>query len=37
MFITLQVYSELIGNLCLDTASASKYFHFVRVMGLSLN
>jgi hypothetical protein len=26
----LQVYSELIGNIMVDAASAGKYFHFVR-------
>nr|MCH9703522.1 diphosphate--fructose-6-phosphate 1-phosphotransferase [Chlamydiota bacterium] len=30
-----KVYSELIGNLCRDTLSAKKYYHFVRLMGRS--
>ena len=25
-----QVYSELIGNIMIDAASAGKYYHFVR-------
>jgi pyrophosphate--fructose-6-phosphate 1-phosphotransferase len=28
-----KTYSELIGNLCRDTNSAKKYWHFVKVMG----
>ena len=28
-----QVYSEQIGNLMIDAASARKYYHFVRLMG----
>lgn len=28
-----KVYSELIGNLCRDTSSAVKYWHFIRLMG----
>lgn len=28
-----RVYSELIGNLCRDTSSAVKYWHFIRLMG----
>ncbi|GAB4813047.1 hypothetical protein N2152v2_000093 [Parachlorella kessleri] len=30
-----KVYSELIGNIMVDAASAGKYFHFVRLMGRS--
>jgi 6-phosphofructokinase 1 len=30
-----RVYSEQIGNLCQDTLSTQKYFHFVRLMGRS--
>lgn len=30
-----KVYSEAIGNLCSDAASARDYYHFVRVMGRS--
>ena len=28
-----RVFSELIGNLCRDTSSAVKYWHFIRLMG----
>ena len=28
-----RVYSELVGNLMVDAASADKYYHFVRLMG----
>ena len=28
-----KVYSELIGNIAIDAASAKKYYHFVRLMG----
>jgi len=28
-----KTYSELIGNLCRDTNSAKKYWHFIRLMG----
>lgn len=28
-----KVYSELVGNLCQDAASALKYWHFVKLMG----
>ncbi|MCL1994177.1 MAG: diphosphate--fructose-6-phosphate 1-phosphotransferase [Spirochaetes bacterium] len=30
-----KTYSELIGNLCRDTNSAKKYWHFVKLMGRS--
>jgi len=30
-----RVYSELIGNICLDTLSSKKYYHFIRLMGRS--
>lgn len=30
-----KVYSELIGNIMIDAASAKKYYHFVRLMGRS--
>lgn len=30
-----KVYSELIGNICRDSASGRKYWHFVRLMGRS--
>lgn len=30
-----KVYSEIIGNICRDTASAKKYWHFIKVMGRS--
>jgi len=30
-----KVYSELVGNICRDAASAGKYWHFVRLMGRS--
>eukprot|EP01034_Spumella_vulgaris_P025152 gene25152-31575_t len=30
-----RVYSEQIGNLCQDTLSTQKYYHFVRLMGRS--
>lgn len=30
-----KVYSELIGNICRDAASAGKYWHFIRLMGRS--
>jgi len=29
----VQVYSEAIGNIMTDAASARKYWHFVRLMG----
>lgn len=32
---SLQVYSEMIGNIMVDAASARKYYHFVRLMGRS--
>jgi pyrophosphate--fructose-6-phosphate 1-phosphotransferase len=28
-----KLYSELIGNLCRDTRSAQKYWHFIKLMG----
>ena len=28
-----KLYSELIGNLCRDTRSAKKYWHFIKLMG----
>ena len=30
-----KVYSELIGNICRDALSATKYWHFVKLMGRS--
>ena len=30
-----KVYSEAIGNLCIDAQSSKDYYHFVRVMGRS--
>ena len=30
-----KTYSELIGNICRDSISAKKYWHFIRVMGRS--
>jgi len=30
-----KVYSEAIGNLCIDAQSSQDYYHFVRVMGRS--
>ncbi|PIE97444.1 MAG: diphosphate--fructose-6-phosphate 1-phosphotransferase [Treponema sp.] len=30
-----KTYSEVIGNICRDTNSAKKYWHFIRVMGRS--
>lgn len=30
-----RVYTELIGNICLDTLSSKKYYHFIRLMGRS--
>lgn len=30
-----KVYSELIGNIMIDAASAGKYYHFIRLMGRS--
>ena len=30
-----KVYSELIGNICRDSKSAGKYWHFVKLMGRS--
>lgn len=30
-----RIYSELIGNICLDTLSSKKYYHFIRLMGRS--
>mmetsp|Transcript_11455 Transcript_11455/g.9861 ORF Transcript_11455/g.9861 Transcript_11455/m.9861 type:complete len:539 (-) Transcript_11455:1171-2787(-) len=30
-----KTYSELIGNICLDTRSSKKYYHFIRLMGRS--
>jgi len=30
-----KVYSEAIGNLCIDAVSSKKYWHFVRLMGRS--
>ncbi len=30
---TTKVYSELIGNICRDAASARKYWHFIKLMG----
>jgi diphosphate--fructose-6-phosphate 1-phosphotransferase len=30
-----KTYSELIGNLMMDTLSTKKYYHFVRLMGRS--
>jgi pyrophosphate--fructose-6-phosphate 1-phosphotransferase len=28
-----RLYSELIGNICRDVASAKKYYHFIKLMG----
>ncbi|KAL4443800.1 hypothetical protein ABPG75_011537 [Micractinium tetrahymenae] len=28
-----KVYSESIGNICIDSASAKKYYHFIKLMG----
>jgi pyrophosphate--fructose-6-phosphate 1-phosphotransferase len=28
-----KTYSELVGNVCVDTLSSQKYYHFVRLMG----
>jgi pyrophosphate--fructose-6-phosphate 1-phosphotransferase len=28
-----KIYAELVGNICKDTISAQKYWHFVRLMG----
>ena len=30
-----KTYSELIGNIALDTLSSKKYYHFIRLMGRS--
>ena len=30
-----KTYSELIGNIMLDTVSSKKYYHFIRLMGRS--
>ena len=30
-----KIYSELVGNICRDVNSATKYWHFVRLMGRS--
>lgn len=30
-----RVYAELIGNICTDTLSSKKYYHFIRLMGRS--
>lgn len=30
-----KLFSELIGNICLDTLSSKKYYHFIRLMGRS--
>lgn len=30
-----KIYSELIGNIMIDAASARKYYHFIRLMGRS--
>jgi diphosphate--fructose-6-phosphate 1-phosphotransferase len=30
-----KTYSELIGNIMLDTLSTKKYYHFIRLMGRS--
>jgi 6-phosphofructokinase len=30
-----KTYSEQIGNICIDTKSSKKYYHFIRVMGRS--
>lgn len=30
-----KTYSELIGNICRDSLSAKKYYHFIRLMGRS--
>jgi pyrophosphate--fructose-6-phosphate 1-phosphotransferase len=30
-----KVYSEIIGNIMIDCASAKKYYHFIRIMGRS--
>ena len=30
-----KVYTEAIGNLCIDAVSSKKYYHFVRLMGRS--
>lgn len=30
-----KTYSEVIGNVCLDTLSSKKYYHFIRLMGRS--
>ena len=30
-----KIYSELVGNICRDVISATKYWHFIRLMGRS--
>lgn len=30
-----KVYTEAIGNLCIDAVSSKEYYHFVRLMGRS--
>ena len=30
-----RTFAELIGNICLDTISSKKYYHFIRLMGRS--
>ena len=30
-----KIYSEIIGNICRDSISAQKYYHFIRLMGRS--
>ncbi|MDR0890912.1 MAG: diphosphate--fructose-6-phosphate 1-phosphotransferase [Endomicrobium sp.] len=30
-----KIYSELVGNVCIDVCSARKYWHFIRLMGRS--
>ncbi len=30
-----KTYSELIGNIQMDTAASRKYYHFIRLMGRS--
>jgi diphosphate-dependent phosphofructokinase len=30
-----KIYSEIIGNICMDALSAKKYYHFIKLMGRS--
>ncbi|MDR0915406.1 MAG: diphosphate--fructose-6-phosphate 1-phosphotransferase [Endomicrobium sp.] len=30
-----KIYSELVGNICIDVCSSRKYWHFIRLMGRS--